>query len=414
MPPSLWLVFVYVESTDTSQLPELTPFMINKSHQLPGQPHDIHLYFDPTAEDPHMTKEASPPADPDTNKSIDAEAENKTVSVKAGKEVQHLTLTEDLQEEETEHEKDAHEVAKDQPSEQPAEQTGITELTEATEQQEADEEEQEEKEQDEGHEQIIEERPTMSQKNSDHQYSSGDYNHQAKESKQHKRDTDEEEVEEEEEEEEEEDGIEREVLQEFDTPYTLSPRTQGSETEMSLREEKISPPMMEEEEEDEEQEEEREEREEEEHDRQEKEEGEVLEEEEEDRDSSKASPTTVVIEVRSEEDDDEEDEEEEEEEEEEEQDHVSEGSGITDDSENWDMTRGNLGLLEQAIALKAEEVNDGQESRSSPDYQPYGSSNKSSEAAAAARRSSHYSKGTVPIPTARKVTLLLESGFTSK
>ncbi|KAK1898555.1 Myelin transcription factor 1 [Dissostichus eleginoides] len=36
-----------------------------------------------------------------------------------------------------------------------------------------------------------------------------------------------------------------------------------------------------------------------------------------------------------------------------------EEEGITDDSENWDMTRGNLGLLEQAIALK--EVKDKKE-----------------------------------------------------
>ncbi|XP_034029010.1 myelin transcription factor 1-like isoform X2 [Thalassophryne amazonica] len=56
------------------------------------------------------------------------------------------------------------------------------------------------------------------------------------------------------------------------------------------------------------------------------------------------------------------------------------------------MTRGNLGLLEQAIALKAEEVKGGQEARSSPDYQPYTTSSRSSENVAAARRTGTYSK----------------------
>uniref|UniRef100_H3CFG4 Myelin transcription factor 1 n=1 Tax=Tetraodon nigroviridis TaxID=99883 RepID=H3CFG4_TETNG len=41
---------------------------------------------------------------------------------------------------------------------------------------------------------------------------------------------------------------------------------------------------------------------------------------------------------------------------------------ITDDSENWDMSRGNLGLLEKAIALKAGEV--AEEVQSSPEYLP--------------------------------------------
>uniref|UniRef100_A0A087YGF6 Myelin transcription factor 1 n=1 Tax=Poecilia formosa TaxID=48698 RepID=A0A087YGF6_POEFO len=73
-------------------------------------------------------------------------------------------------------------------------------------------------------------------------------------------------------------------------------------------------------------------------------------------------------------------------------DRVSEGSGVTDDSENWDMTRGNLGLLEQAIALKAEEVQGGQESSSSVDYQPSNASMKNSDGSAGVRRSTHCSK----------------------
>ncbi|XP_070825638.1 myelin transcription factor 1 isoform X2 [Chaetodon trifascialis] len=350
-----------------------------------------------------------PVAEDDRNKSITSETDNETESEKS-KEMKPVILTDDHQKEKTET-KEVEEgqlVAKCQTSEQAEEETEFNDLKETKEEKEEEAEEKEEKEEEQDRqEDILEEkeieRQMLSQENSDHQYSSGDYNHQAKEStgeqskregREEQEDEDEEEEEEEEEqkEQEEEEGEESEVHQEVDTPYTLSPHTQGSEAEVSFREEKISTPMTEEEEEDEEQEKDREEEE-----RQEKEAGEVMEEEEEDQDSSKASPTTVVIEVRSEEDDDEDDDEEEEEEEEEdedreEQDRISEGSGITDDSENWDMTRGNLGLLEQAIALKAEEVKGGQEAQSSPDYHPYSTSSKSSEPAAAARRSTHFSK----------------------
>lgn len=38
------------------------------------------------------------------------------------------------------------------------------------------------------------------------------------------------------------------------------------------------------------------------------------------------------------------------------EDSLSQRSTVTDESEMFDMTRGNLGLLEQAIALKAEQV----------------------------------------------------------
>ncbi|XP_054464907.1 myelin transcription factor 1 [Anoplopoma fimbria] len=344
-----------------------------------------------------------PPAEVDKNESFTLETENETETETTSEEVKPVTDTDEHQQEETEKKEDEQEeegqlLTKDQSSEEPEEDGGVRVLRETKEEEEEEaDEEKEEEEQQERQENILEEkvieRHMVSQENSDHQYSSGDYNHQAKESTEDQRKEQEEEEEEEEEEEgEEEEGDEREIHQEIDTPYTLSPRTQGSETELSLREEKVSTPMTEEEEEDED------EREEEEDERQGEEVGEV--DEEEDRDSSKASPTTVVIEVRSEEDDDEDDDDEEEEEEEEEeedyegdeQDRVSEGSGITDDSENWDMTRGNLGLLEQAIALKAEEVKGGQEARSSPDYQPYSTSSKSSEPAAVGRRTAHYSK----------------------
>lgn len=245
------------------------------------------------------------------------------------------------------------------------------------------------------------ERLVISQENSDHQYSSGDYKHQAKKSLNERNKNKEDKEEEEKEEEDEEDIEEREVHHLADTLYTLSPHTQGSDAELLLREETSSPPMTEEEYQDERREEERGQEEE---NRHVEEAGELVEEEGEDQDAIKTSPTTVVIEVRSEEDDDEDEEEEEEEEEDEveeeeeeevEQDCVSEGSGITDDSENWDMTRGNLGLLEQAIALKAGEVGS-QEAQSSPEYHPYDVSSKGSQPSAAARRSTHYSKGTLP------------------
>nr|XP_040049054.1 myelin transcription factor 1 isoform X1 [Gasterosteus aculeatus aculeatus] len=352
-----------------------------------------------------------PPAEVGDNESFTLETENETVTETTTEEVKPATDSEQHQQDETEEEQEEEGqlLIKDQSSELPEEARGLA-GTKEEEEEEVDEEK-EAVEQQKRQEGIVQEKVTerhmMSQENSDHQYSSGDYNHQAKESAkdQSVREEPEEDENEDKEDEEEEEEVgeeeEREVHQEIHSPSTLSPQTQGSEAEMSLREEKICTPMIEEEDDEDEREEE-------------EEEGlgkdveEVVEEEEEDRDSSKASPTTVVIEVRSEEEDDQDDEEEEEEEEEdddvdededeeeeyegEEQDRVSEGSGITDDSENWDMTRGNLGLLEQAIALKAEEVKGGQEAGSSPDYQPYSTSSKGSEPASLARRTAHYSK----------------------
>lgn len=299
-------------------------------------------------------------------------------------------LIDDHQQEKTKttEEKEGKLVTNNQPTEQPERDIETNELK-ATKEIEGEEGEVEEEE-DEQLKNIVEERAAerqmKSQENSDHQYSTGDYNHQANEStdEQSQREPqDDEEEEEVDEEEEEEERVHRGV----DSHYSLSPNTQGSEAEVSTMEEKVSTPMTEEEEY-----EEHEEREEEEADREEEVGSRAVLEDEEDQDSSKASLTTVVIEVRSEEDDDEE------EEEGEEQDRVSESSGITDDSENWDMTRGNLVLLEQAIALKAEEVKEGQEARSSPDYQPYSSSSKSSESAAPSRRTTHYGKGTLTFP----------------
>ncbi|KAM3617750.1 uncharacterized protein V6R79_010519 [Siganus canaliculatus] len=329
------------------------------------------------------------------DETITLETENKAKNDK-NEEAKSMVFLDDHQLDETKEEEESQLMTKDQTSEQTEEErasdSGLTETKETKDHDEEEEEEEEELWQDRQEISVAEsnvERQMMSPENSDHLYSSGDYSHHVRESTvgQSKR-------EEQEEEEEEED--EREVHQEVDTPYTLSPHTQGSETEVSLREEKFNTPLAEEEEEEEEEDVEQVDDKEAEEKRQTKgADGEEEEEEDdkEDQNSSKASPPTVVIEVRSEEDEEEEDAEEEEDEEDgEEQDRVSEGSGITDDSENWDMTRGNLGLLEQAIAMKAEEVKGSQDMQNSPDYHPYSSSSKISEPGSAARRGAPYSK----------------------
>ncbi|XP_077568968.1 myelin transcription factor 1-like isoform X5 [Stigmatopora nigra] len=222
------------------------------------------------------------------------------------------------------------------------------------------------------------ERKTMSQENTDHQYSTGHYvHHQVNLSPQDQRESEQKEEEEEDDEEEEE---EEDQVQKVETSYSMSPCSQGSQE--SLEEEKVCSPRNEEEAYQVEKKGENGQSE-----SGKMEEVEVDEEEEEEEggedQSSKASPNTVVIEVHSEEDDDDE-------EDGDERDCLSEGSGITDDSETWDMTRGNLGLLEQAIALKAGEGNQGQEAQSSQDLQLYNSPSKSTEAGV--RRSGHHSK----------------------
>uniref|UniRef100_A0A8B9KDG9 Myelin transcription factor 1-like n=1 Tax=Astyanax mexicanus TaxID=7994 RepID=A0A8B9KDG9_ASTMX len=121
----------------------------------------------------------------------------------------------------------------------------------------------------------------------------------------------------------------------------------------------------------------------------EEEEDEEQEEEEEDETQTKpdhspsvpnkASPT-VVIELHSEGDDEDDDEDEEDEgelhsevdeAEDEEMDSMSHRSEVTDESEMYDMTRGNLGLLEQAIALKAEQIGRSSEESLSPQQHSY-------------------------------------------
>uniref|UniRef100_A0A6Q2YRN2 Myelin transcription factor 1 domain-containing protein n=1 Tax=Esox lucius TaxID=8010 RepID=A0A6Q2YRN2_ESOLU len=72
--------------------------------------------------------------------------------------------------------------------------------------------------------------------------------------------------------------------------------------------------------------------------------------------SHKALVASEIIEVRSEDSGKDYDDEDGDDEEEVDDDSLSQRSTVTDESEMYDMTRGNLGLLEQAIALKAEQV----------------------------------------------------------
>ncbi|XP_072512586.1 myelin transcription factor 1 isoform X2 [Salminus brasiliensis] len=227
-----------------------------------------------------------------------------------------------------------------------------------------------------------EEGQCLSQKNnSDHQYFSGDFNKvQAKESEA-KTNCPEDDVDEEEEEEEDE-----EQTKPDHSPIVLATSfpTQVSEPDVVMNcIEKLDAPLSEDEEDEEEEEDDDEEE----------------EEEEVEEVPNKASPT-VVIELHSEGDDEENEEEEEdegeeevEEAEDEEMDSMSHRSEVTDESETYDMTRGNLGLLEQAIALKAEQIGRSSEESLSPEQQSYHSSDdRSSKMPDHAARRGYYSK----------------------
>ncbi|XP_048860339.1 myelin transcription factor 1-like isoform X1 [Brienomyrus brachyistius] len=82
---------------------------------------------------------------------------------------------------------------------------------------------------------------------------------------------------------------------------------------------------------------------------------------------------SIVIDVQSKESEKEEDgdDEEREEEDEDDEDNQSQKSAVTDESEMYDMTKGNLGLLEQAIALKAEQVRSPHEMNHGPEHLRY-------------------------------------------
>lgn len=218
--------------------------------------------------------------------------------------------------------------------------------------------------------------------NSDHQYFSGDFTKvQAKETdeKFNDREDDIDEMEEEEEEEEQEQVEPRHPLSTVATNFSA----QVSEPDAMMNHgEKLDTHLSEDEEVEEEEEE--------------------FEEEREDA-SNKVSPTVVIElqsddedEVEEEEEDDGEDEGEEEldEAEDEEMDSVSHRSEVTDESETYDMTRGNLGLLEQAIALKAEQTARSSEESRSPEQLSYHSADERSSKMADTPRRGYYGKST--------------------
>ncbi|XP_051517418.1 myelin transcription factor 1-like isoform X3 [Myxocyprinus asiaticus] len=211
--------------------------------------------------------------------------------------------------------------------------------------------EEEEEEEEEGGE---EETQCLSQKNnSDHQYYSGDFGKvQTKEIGETEKDS------EDDDDEEEEEGDEEEELTPVETSESLmAPVTTALAQELEphmITHSNIEPdhPLGEDEEEEEDDEEERD-------------------------DASDKASHTVVIELGSEGEEEEEEEEDEGEEEEadeaddEDLDSMSHRSEVTDDSETYDMTRGNLGLLEQAIALKAEQIGRSSEESLSSEQQHY-------------------------------------------
>lgn len=244
-------------------------------------------------------------------------------------------------------------------------------------------------EEEEEHDEEHETQCSSQKNNSDHQYFSGDFTKvQAKDTDEKLNDQDDiDEIEEEEEEEE------QEQVEPRHSPCiaAISFSAQVSEPDAMMNSsEKPDTHLSEDEEEEEEEEEDEEERED---------------------TSNKASPTVVIElqsddddEVEEEEEDDGEDEGEEEvdEAEDEEMDSVSHRSEVTDESETYDMTRGNLGLLEQAIALKAEQTARSSEESRSPEQQSYHSTDeRSSKMAENTPRRAYYGKGTVSTDHAR-------------
>lgn len=226
--------------------------------------------------------------------------------------------------------------------------------------------EEEEEEDDEDEEEGEEETQCLSQKNnSDHQYFSGDFGKiQTKETGETQKDS----------EDDDEEGDEEEEQSQVEPSSLIAPAPAASAQELDVMTHSNIHPLGEDEEEE--------------------------EEEEEDDASEKDSPT-VVIELGSEGEEEEEEEEEDDGEEEEadevdddELDSMSQRSEVTDDSETYDMTRGNLGLLEQAIALKAEQNGRSSEESCSPEQQRYHSpEERMSKAMDIAARRAYYGKG---------------------
>ncbi|MFT7800959.1 myelin transcription factor 1 isoform X4 [Arapaima gigas] len=88
--------------------------------------------------------------------------------------------------------------------------------------------------------------------------------------------------------------------------------------------------------------------------------------------SQEASPSVIVeLQSKDSEKEDNDDENGDDEEDEEDDDSLSQKSAVTDESEMYDIMKGNLGLLEQAIALKAEQVKSPCETGHTPEHLGY-------------------------------------------
>ncbi len=271
-----------------------------------------------------------------------------------------LQVAEEIQAREEEVEEEAEEITEE---EQVTQQLKGTDEPVPT----VEEEEEEDEEEEEGEEEM----QCLSQKNnSDHQYFSGDFGKiQTKETGETEKDS-----EDDDDEEEDEEDIQSQV----EPSSLISPVHAASAQELDVITHSninLNHPLGEDEEEEE-------------------------DEEERDDASDKDSPT-VVIELGSEGEEEEEEEEEDDGEEEEadeadddELDSMSQRSEVTDDSETYDMTRGNLGLLEQAIALKAKQTGRSSEESCSPEQQCYHSSEESmSKTMDITARRAYYGKG---------------------
>ncbi|XP_073795289.1 myelin transcription factor 1 isoform X13 [Danio rerio] len=275
---------------------------------------------------------------------------------------EELQVAEEIQAREEEVEEEAEEITEEERVTQQLKETDEPVTT-------VEEEEEDDEEDEEGEEET----QCLSQKNnSDHQYFSGDFGKmQTKETGELERDSEDEDEEGDEEEEEEQSQVEPSSLM---APVpTVSAQELDVMTHGNIN---LDHHLGEDEEEEE-------------------------DEDERDDASDKDSPT-VVIELGSDGEEEEEEEEEDDGEEEEEEideaddddlDSMSQRSEVTDDSETYDMTRGNLGLLEQAIALKAEQTGHSSEESYSPEQQPYHSlDDRTSKVMDIAARRAYYGK----------------------
>ncbi|XP_051516810.1 myelin transcription factor 1 isoform X2 [Myxocyprinus asiaticus] len=265
--------------------------------------------------------------------------------------IQQITMDTETEELQVAAEIQAREEEVEEEGEEITEEERVTQQLKETKEPAQTVEEEEEDEEEEGEEET----QCVSQKNnSDHQYYSGDFGKVlTKEIEETEKDSEDDYEEEEGEEEEEEQAL----VQTSNSLIASVSTASAQELEPHvITQSNIEPdhPLGEDEEEEEDDEEERD-------------------------DTSDKASHTVVIELGSEGEEEEEEEDEGEEEEadeadDEDLDSISQRSEVTDDSETYDMTRGNLGLLEQAIALKAEQIGHSSEESLSPELQRYHSS----------------------------------------